>query len=112
MVRSRAESFTDQDPINLDQKIGSAMRSSYDSIMKANVSAFEEPEPDTYQSGLRKPTQLHNLPPIIKPSTARQLERRRTIQYKRKSQRTSDFDILSCSGISSTQEKLEMAREE
>ena len=49
------------------------MRSSYDSIMKANVGAFEEPEPaDGSLSALRKPTRVVNnydLPPTIKPST-------------------------------------------
>ena len=57
----------------LDQKVNPHMRSSYDSIMKANVGAFEEPEPaDGSLSALRKPTRVVNnydLPPTIKPST-------------------------------------------
>ena len=119
VVRSRAESFSDQDTKNLDQKINPHLRSSYDSIMNAKVGTFEEPEPDGSNSALRKPTRVvnnYNLPPIIKPSTQRQLERRKTIQYKRKSTllpgQKPDFDVLSCSGVSSTQEKLDLAREE
>lgn len=100
-IRSRAGSFNDDsNHINIDKSANQPLRCSYDSIMKANVSSFEEPEPD--KSMLRKPTPIHhNLPPIIQP-----LGRRRTLQYKKRSplvrNKTGDFDAFSCSNISST----------